>query len=107
MIDWNRLNELRGEIGAEDLAEVIAVFLDETDEVVATLLPGVSAAEAVEKLHFLKGSALNLGLSAFAEICAAGEASAAQQGAVDLAEIVAVYHASKAEFLANVARDAA
>jgi hypothetical protein len=29
-----RLNELRSEIGAEDLAEVVAMFLDEADDVV-------------------------------------------------------------------------
>ena len=35
MIAWDRLNELRAEIGDDDLADVVAMFLEEADEVVA------------------------------------------------------------------------
>lgn len=100
MIDWARLNELRSEIGAEDLAEVAASFLDEADEVVGRLTNSGSAPELAAQLHFLKGSALNLGLKDFAALCQEGERRLAGTGTAppDLARLVSVYEASKAAF---------
>lgn len=108
MIDWERINELRDEIGADDLAEVVMVFLDETDEVIAGIR-SVSAAGMEAKLHFLKGSALNLGLRAFAEHCRNGEvrAVAGDENPVDIDGLVTLYTASKLAFLGALARDSA
>lgn len=99
MIDWDRVNQLRSEIGAEDFADVVALFLGETDEVIAglTALHGPSAVEAA--LHFLKGSALNLGFADLARLCQDGERRAATgDAAVDLAAVAQVYEASKSAF---------
>lgn len=98
MIDWDRVSELRDEVGAEDFDEVVEIFLDEADAEVAKL-PHLSDAPGIEALlHFLKGSALNLGLSEFADRCSAGERLARDGGTrVDVAAIVACYDASKAE----------
>lgn len=98
MIDWARVTELREEIGEEDFAEVVDLFLEEVDAVIQTLTPGMDDLEA--QLHFLKGSALNLGFDAFSALCQAGEtaAGAGAGGDVDIASIRSVYTASRAEF---------
>lgn len=106
MIEWSRLAELRAEIGAEALADVAALFLEEADEVVARIAAGPPDSRLEAELHFLKGSALNLGLKDLSALCQEGERRAGQgDGAgVDLGRIVAVYRASKAAFLGALAR---
>ena len=106
MIDWTRLNELRSEIGDEDLADVVEMFLEEADEVVAQVSGGLADREMESQLHFLKGSALNLGLSDLAALCQDGERQAAQGNgaAVDPLRIVSVYQASKTAFLGALAK---
>ena len=99
MIDWTRVNDLRDEIGADSFEEVAVLFLEEADEAVA-LLDGAQTAKALEQaLHFLKGSALNLGFSRLADMCQDGETRAAGGSTeVDLAAIQGAYDASKAAF---------
>lgn len=109
LIDWARLKELRDEIGAEDLAEVAAIFLEEADEVVARLTRTRAPGELAAHLHFLKGSALNLGLQDFAAQCLEGERrlAAGTFAAPELARLVAVYDASKTAFRGALARGVA
>ncbi len=106
MIDWTRLSELRREIGDEDLAEVAACFLEEADEVVARLDRCGSPPDLAAQLHFLKGSALNLGLVDFARLCQEGERrlSSGNFAMQDLPRLVAVYEASKSAFRGALAR---
>jgi len=52
MIDWNRAAELREEVGAEDFAEVIELFLDECDEAIQHLAEATSAQDIEGQLHF-------------------------------------------------------
>lgn len=99
MIDWNRVCELRSEIGAEDFAEVVAMFLEEADEVIARLSNAAGARVLEGDLHFLKGSALNLGFADFAALCQEGERRASQGDAsVPTAPVARCYAASKAAF---------
>jgi HPt (histidine-containing phosphotransfer) domain-containing protein len=77
MIDWDRVASLRGEIGAADFTEVVEMFLAESDAVVARLLAGKPDPTLESDLHFLKGSALNLGFRHLAALCSAGEKRAA------------------------------
>ena len=104
MIDWKRIEELRAEIGGDGFAEVADMFLDEADGAVQALLRGLPVEEVAGQLHFLKGSALNLGLSDLAAICQEGERrAAARDGApVDVAQVAAVYHASRAGLLGGL-----
>lgn len=106
MIDWGRLAELRSEIGDEDLADVVTLFLEEADDVVGRIVGGLSDSEMESQLHFLKGSALNLGLKDLSALCQDGERQAGQGNgaAVDANRIVAVYQASKAAFLGALAK---
>ena len=101
MIDWTRIKNLRSEIGEDDFFEVVAMFFEETDVVMAQLI-GPSELSVVEsRLHFLKGSALNLGLADLAEICEVGEklAASGDAGSVDLQKVAAIYNASKITLL--------
>jgi len=61
MIDWNRVDELRTEVGPEDFIEVVDLFLEEVDEIIDRFRNGAQEENLEETLHFLKGSALNIG----------------------------------------------
>lgn len=102
MIDWSRVSELRAEVGEEDFAEVVDLFLEEVDSVIECLSPDADDIEA--QLHFLKGSALNLGFAEFAECCGLGEAAAAadQPLPVGIARLTEVYRTSRSEFHAGL-----
>ena len=109
MIDWKRVGELRAEIGADSFVEVADMFLEEAEGAVHALLCGLPPEDVEAQLHFLKGSALNLGLSDLAAICQEGErkAAAGQGDAVDATQVAAVYRASRARLLGGLAADQA
>ena len=96
MIEWDRVNELRSEIGDDDFAEVVTMFLEESDEIIAQTKIGIDAKTLESNLHFLKGAALNLGFADFAAICQIGERRAASGSVdVDLVMVADSYYASK------------
>jgi histidine phosphotransfer protein HptB len=109
MIDWKRVEELKDEIGTDGFAEVADMFLDEAEGAVKALLRGIPADEVEGQLHFLKGSALNLGLSELAAVCQDGERQAAAGNAalVDVSLVASVYDASRAALLGGLAMDKA
>lgn len=100
MIDWARMNELRAEIGPDDFRDVVAMFLDEADDAIARLQAARDPALLAHELHFLKGSAVNIGFATLAALCDDGErrAAAGRGDAVDLAAIIRTYHATRASF---------
>jgi HPt (histidine-containing phosphotransfer) domain-containing protein len=102
MINWERVRELQSDMGAEDFREVVALFLEEVEDVLMGLDAGPAAGAMEAPMHFLRGSALNLGFSDLAALCTEGEKLAAQGrgGQIDLAAIHAAYQAAKAAFLA-------
>jgi histidine phosphotransfer protein HptB len=104
MIDWKRVQELRQEIGDDGFAEVTSMFLDEAEGAVHALLAGLPANEVGSQLHFLKGSALNLGLLDLANICQDGErkATAGFGVLIDTVQVAAVYRASRACLLSGL-----
>ena len=106
MIDWSRFDELCEEVGADAIEEVVELFLEEVEEVIARLRTGPDPTRLEEDLHFLKGSSLNLGFEAVSALCQAGEKNAAEGRAesVDLAEIISAFESSKACFLDNLPR---
>jgi HPt (histidine-containing phosphotransfer) domain-containing protein len=109
MIDWKRVEDLRAEIGADSFAEVADMFLEEAEQAVRALTEGLPVDEIEGQLHFLKGSALNLGLADLASICQDGErkAAAGYGALVDLTKVARTYQASRALLLAGLAGDAA
>jgi len=100
LINWERVNELRDEVGLEDFHEVIAMFLEEVEDTMARMIATPDLSHLEEDMHFLKGSALNLGFLQFSDLCEAGEKAAAggQPDTVDLNEIFESYAASKSVF---------
>ncbi|WP_226623900.1 Hpt domain-containing protein [Alloyangia pacifica] len=105
LIDWRRVAELRGEIGAADFDEVVALFLT---EVQATLdrLPArpESLQEFSEQLHYLKGCTLNLGFARLSSLCEAGELaiSAGLGAGLDPELLRTCFARSREEFLAQL-----
>lgn len=104
MIDWTRVTDLRLEIGAEDFCDIVDIFLDEVEQTLGRL-PGAPPDQLGPLLHFLKGSALNLGFRDFARLCQEGEAMMAGRapGTPDLGRILSCYEASKQSFLGTLA----
>jgi len=102
MIDWSKAKELCDEVGEEDFGEIVEVFLDEVEEELASI-DGQDTELLGKSMHFLKGSALNLGFTSLAEICVEGEtlAQAGQAEKIDTARIKSVYADSKRIFLAE------
>jgi HPt (histidine-containing phosphotransfer) domain-containing protein len=104
MIDWNRVTQLREEIGEPDFAEVVALFLEEVDEAVARLRDGFDPTTLAADFHFLKGSALNLGFRNFAALCQKGESAQRSNADTELvAKAIASYEKSRTEFLEQLA----
>lgn len=101
MINWAQVNELRDEVGAEDFEEVVALFLEEVQEIIDELRGAPNSGELESKMHFLKGSALNLGFKDFSDLCAAGEKAAADGRAdeVDVSGVLTCYDTSRGVFL--------
>ncbi|WP_339108654.1 Hpt domain-containing protein [Thioclava sp. GXIMD4216] len=102
MIDWDRVAELQSEIGADGFGEVVELFMDEVEGVVMRL--GTRPEKLEEDLHFLKGSAWNLGFRAFGVMCQEGErlSAAGRSSEVDVSAILDIYAASKKDFMARV-----
>ena len=67
----------------------------------SALVAGPAPDEVEGQLHFLKGSALNLGFAELAAICQDGETAggAGHAAAVDLARCAAIYRASREALL--------
>ena len=104
MIDWQRVNVLREEVGAEDFDEVVDLFLEEVESVMERLRTTPEMSTLEEDLHFLKGSALSLGFASFSAHCQTGENLSAEgkPGTVDLAAILTSYDTSRQQFLAEL-----
>jgi len=100
MIDWDRVNELKEEIGEEDFAEVSKMFLEEVDEVIDRLKSAPDPSKYEQDMHFLKSSSLNLGFKSLSRLCCVGEQQAATGNAmaVELSPVFEAYEASKAAF---------
>ncbi|MFS4581612.1 Hpt domain-containing protein [Phaeobacter sp. C3_T13_0] len=103
MIDWSRAKELYEEVGPEDFSEVVEIFLEEVEGTIEKLRsPDLATLE--QDLHFLKGSALNLGFRQFSRLCQEGERRSAQGEAkeVNTGAIITSYEASREEFMRDM-----
>jgi HPt (histidine-containing phosphotransfer) domain-containing protein len=109
MIDWSRVEQLQDEVGLEDFGEVVDLFLEEVEETLGILGQSVPDSDLEGHMHFLKGSALNLGFADLSQLCRDGEREAANGHSerIDLSAILACYTASKAAFLSRLAGTAA
>lgn len=101
MIDWTRIAELRSEIGEEGFNEVVEIFLEEMEEVIARIRSAPVPETYEADLHFLKGGAWNLGFAHFGSLCSEGERTAAAGRAEEIAigALLDNYELSKTEFV--------
>lgn len=101
MIDWDRVAQLRDELGPADFSEVVALFFEEVDEALGRLAAAKDLAGRRDDLHFLKGSALNLGFVGMGELCGRAErdATMSETHATGLSCIHASYAASREQLL--------
>lgn len=106
MIDWGQVKTLRDEVGHEDFNEVVELFLEEVEEVVTRLQGDTDVCDLENDLHFLKGSAMNLGFSEFSALCQDGEQRAAQgRGAeINIGRVLDCYAVSKTAFVTELPR---
>lgn len=104
MIDWGRVAELRSEIGEEGLSEVVGLFLEEVEAVLGRLTRGGSGRTLEEEMHFLKGSAWNLGFSRFGAVAQQGErrAAAGDPDPVQIPEVIETYARSLEAFMQRI-----
>ena len=104
MIDWDRVAELRQEVGAEDFDEVVTLFLEEVQEVADRLTRTPDLARLEADLHFVKGSAYNLGFERLGALCTAGErlAAAGRATEVDVGAILDCHVLSRETFLGGM-----
>lgn len=108
MLDWNRVDNLRYEIGEEDFLAILSVFLEETDAMMATIDARMPAIEMARVLHFLKGSAVNIGLASFAQACQQAERDiVAGVTTASLDGLKRIYRETRAELLRSISVSAA
>ena len=103
MINWKRVEELRDEVGADDFEEIVQLFLEEVEEVIELLRGGDGLDDLEAHMHFLKGSALNIGFSQFADLCQIGETLARdnRDEDVNVDGVIASYDQSRDVFLGH------
>ena len=78
-VDWSRVKEMHDEIGAEDFDEIADMFLDEVAEAIDNLEAATERSNMEADLHFIKGSALNIGFASLATIAGEWEAKIRDQ----------------------------
>lgn len=105
MIDWRQVKSLRNDVGHDEFDEIIGLFIEEVEEIIAKLRQCSNLTELGSDMHFLKGSALNLGFATFSEMCLNGEKLSAEGNAsdIDIPAILTCFDTSKSTFLADLA----
>jgi HPt (histidine-containing phosphotransfer) domain-containing protein len=102
MIDWDRVELLRAEVGPDSFGEVVKMFLEEAADVIARLESGKGSIGLEAELHFLKGAALNLGLTDLATICHDKEKRVAAGQRISTERLAECYRLSLAAFEAGL-----
>ena len=98
MLDKKQIKQLRNDLGADGFAEIVDIFLAEVDEVFTPIeADGVTATD----MHFLKGSAANLGFTEFSKTCQIAQHNINEGATADLATVRTAFAESKALFVAE------
>lgn len=97
MIEWTRIEELKSEVGEDEISEVLEIFCEEVGEVLAALAQA-DAKKLKSELHFLKGGAANIGFRDLSEMCAQFESALLLEPdiVVDISELKRVFRESTA-----------
>lgn len=108
MISWDRVGQLKEEMGPDGFSELITIFLEEADDVSEKLASEEDSPTLVDRLHFLKGCAANIGFVRVEELCNRAE-FAARDGnfaIIDVREILTSYAESRKLFLEGMSETA-
>ncbi|MFN3276252.1 MAG: Hpt domain-containing protein [Paracoccus sp. (in: a-proteobacteria)] len=103
MIDWDRVHDMRAEVGDEEFGPLAEQFLTEIETRLMRL--GRSPAQLFLDLHVLRGSALNMGFRELAALCLVGEANL-RDGRYDLVgggDLLACFIASRQAYRRHLA----
>jgi HPt (histidine-containing phosphotransfer) domain-containing protein len=100
-VDWERLNSLRDDIGPEDFADVVLLFIAEIGEKLDDMGRDKTAA-TVEDFHFLRGSAANLGFTDMVAACEIAEAACRAGETPDVAAVAQGFENALSEALTQV-----
>lgn len=86
------------------LMKLVDLFFEEVEETISRLRAAENLKQLEQDLHFLKGSATNLGFSTFSELCQDGERVSASGHAkdVDVPAIIEEFEKSKKVFLVTL-----
>ena len=108
MIDWIQVRQLQEDVGADEIDEVVELFLDEVDEAMESLqteYETMTSSDRSAAFHFLKGCASNLGFKRFADQCSEGEklTKKGNEPEFEIADLIQLYALSKASFLEDKA----
>lgn len=90
MIDWERVDTLRADLGADGIALVTEIFTEDAQMLLAQIGKAVSAAAQEADLHRLRGGALNMGCTGLADACRLRERAARDGVMVTEAEVAAL-----------------
>lgn len=103
MLDWDRINELRHEVGEDEFQTILELFLDEVEGVMMRL-SCKDRSQLETDLHFLKGCAWNLGFAEFGRLCDEGErcVTAGDPGEVCINALLRVYSESKQALMSRL-----
>lgn len=106
MIDWQQVRQLQEDVGAEEMSEVVGLFLCEVDAAIETLqydYINMSAIDRSASFHFLKGCASNLGFKEFGDQCSKGEeiTKTGAEPQFQISDLALLYTNSKEQFLQN------
>lgn len=99
MIAWDRVQELQQEIGDDAFEEIVELFLNEVEDALASLESCQTLDQLGDAIHFLKGSALNLGFTSMVDACVQAEYQLSGEGMDFKTDILEIYQKSKTDFL--------
>lgn len=99
MIDWNRVLQMREEVGEELFGQLAADFLSEIEDRLARLSDDPE--QLLRDLHFLRGAALNMGFARFSALCLADEMQLRHGNAagIDKADLIEKFRSTRQQFL--------
>ncbi|MFY0595081.1 MAG: Hpt domain-containing protein [Cognatishimia sp.] len=101
MLDWTHIDQLKKDVGSNEFAEIVDLFFVEVEGLFKRLNREGAVAN---DLHFLKGSAANLGFAEFSKSCQIAQHQLVAGQQADLQQIVAVFEQSKHAFIAGLAQ---
>ena len=96
VVDWDRINELRGDIGEEDFADLAILFVSELHETITRLVTQPDSVTEAD-FHFLRGGASNLGFQSVVDACTSAEEACLNGQSPNIEAVHAAFEAAMVE----------